>query len=95
MGKKLLLIAVCAVVAAVGANTALAGEVIGPPGAGNVSPKDVHSKSICAFSGLNDYIDGPVDFHVQSYGQDVKEGRENPRVFNPGDICNPNILPLK
>ena len=42
-----------------------------------------------------DYIDGPVDFHVQSYGQDVKEGRENPLVRNPGDICNPNILPLK
>lgn len=89
MGKKSLLVAVCAAVTAVGANT-LAGEVKGPPGAGNVTPKEVNGKSICAFSGLNDYIEGPVNFHVQSYGQDVRDGRIDPRQFNPGDACNPN-----
>jgi hypothetical protein len=39
------------------------------------------------FSGLNDFVDGPVDFHVQSYGQDVRKGRIDPRDFNPGDAC--------
>ena len=91
MLKKSLLAAACAAtVAAVGAGAAAAGEAKGPPGAGNVTVKEVHGASICAYSGLNDYIHGPNDFHVQSYGQDVKAGREDPQEFNPGDACNPN-----
>ena len=46
--------------------------------------------SICAFSGLNDYVQGPTNFHVQSYGQDVMDGRADPREFNPRDACNPS-----
>ena len=87
--KRLVAIAVC-VAAAVGggASSALAGEVTGPPGPGNVTPKNVtHANSICSFSGLNDYVNGPVDFHVQSFGQDVRAGRADPRQFNPGDAC--------
>ena len=89
--SKLRLVAVAVVAAAFlagGAGSALAGEVKGPPGPGSVTPKDVtHANSICSFSGLNDYINGPVDFHVQSYGQDVRAGRADPRQFNPGDAC--------
>jgi hypothetical protein len=91
MRKKLLAAVTCgAAVLALGGNAAFAGEVKGPPGAGNVTPKEVNGRSICAYSGLNDYIHGPTNFHVQSYGQDVRDGRENPREFNPGDACNPN-----
>ena len=53
-----------------------------------------HSNSICSYSGLNDMIpgQGPIDFHVQSPGQDVATvaprtpghgtcaGRSNPRI---------------
>ena len=90
MGKaRLIALAVCvAALVGGGGTSALAGEVTGPPGAGNVTPKDVtHANSICSFSGLNDFINGPVDFHVQSYGQDVRAGRADPRQFNPGDAC--------
>ena len=54
--------AVCAVaVAGASAGAAFAGEVIGPPGSvGNPgTPKDMsHANSICAFSGLNDFVEG-------------------------------------
>ena len=47
-----------------------------------------HANSICAFSGLNDFVNGPTDFIVQSYGQDVRlHGAGHPRAFNPGDAC--------
>ena len=88
MGKKRLVAACVAAAMGVGASAALAGEVTGPPGPGNVTPKDMsHPNSICAFSGLNDYVNGPTDFHVQSFGQDVKAGRADPSAFNPGDAC--------
>ena len=58
-----------------------------------------HSKSICAFSGLNDIPEGDPEEgppgRTQSYGQDVANFGAVPQEFNPGDICNPNILPLK
>ena len=71
----------------------------GPPGPGDVSPKPVHARSICAFSGLNDFVKGPSDFHVQSYGQDVRAGPAD-RTYKetaerPGFLCNPNNLSLK
>ena len=88
--KKLFVAAVCVAAIGFGPGAAFGGEVIGPPGSiGHPgTPKDVsHANSICVFSGLNDFVDGPMDFHVQSYGQDVRKGRIDPRDFNPGDAC--------
>jgi hypothetical protein len=90
-------ISVAAVSVSLSASLALAGEVIGPPGSvghpGTVKDTS-HANSICSFSGLNDYVNGPTDFHVQSFGQDVRlhhpspiGGIADPRVFNPGDAC--------
>jgi hypothetical protein len=73
------------VVAGLGAGVASAGEVKGPPGTELRTQAQVdairtaapsHSNSICSYSGLNDLIDGqgPTDFHVQSPGQDVRNG---------------------
>ena len=48
-----------------GASAALAGEVTGPPGAG--SHKGVNpNASVCAFSGLNDFIQGQTDRQTQT-----------------------------
>jgi hypothetical protein len=92
--------AACAVaVAGAGAGAALAGEVTGPPGSpGNPgTPLDTstsNANSICVFSGLNDFVNGPTDFIVQSFGQDVRLGHPSPiggitdpTVANPGDFC--------
>jgi hypothetical protein len=98
MRRKLAAAACAAVFAALSASAALAGEVTGPPGPGNVSPKPVRGNSICAFSGLNDFVNGPTSFHVQSYGQDVRAGRADPTdrttPERPGFLCNPNNLSL-
>ena len=82
---------------------AFAGEVIGPPGSiGNPgTPKDTtHASSICSFSGLNDFVNGPTDFIVQSFGQDVRLGHPSPiggitdpTVANPGDFCGHDSNP--
>jgi hypothetical protein len=80
--------AIAMVSASVG--SAFAGEVTGPPGSvGHPgTPKDMsHANSICAFSGLNDFVNGPTDFHVQSFGQDVRLHGADPREGNPGDAC--------
>jgi hypothetical protein len=97
--RKKAAVALCAALfAALSVSSALASEVTGPPGAGNVTPKAVKGNSICAFSGLNDYVNGPTDFHVQSYGQDVRAGRADPTDHTtegrPGFLCNPNNLSL-
>jgi hypothetical protein len=84
--RKIFAAAVCAVVVAgLGASAAGAGEVKGPPGTGPRTQEQVnairtaapaHSNSICSYSGLNDLIpgQGPIDFHVQSPGQNVRNG---------------------
>ena len=93
MRRKTWLVAVVCAFAVAGpsAGAAFAGEVKGPPGSvGHPGEtKDVtHANSICVFSGLNDYINGPTDFHVQSYGQDVRLYDADPRDgFFPGDSC--------
>ena len=88
--RAFLILAVC-VTATVGLGaSAFAGEVTGPPGSVEEpgTPKDMsHANSICAFSGLNDFVEGPVDFHVQSYGIDVAMYGADPSAFNPGDAC--------
>jgi hypothetical protein len=85
-------VATCvAAVAALTASAAFAGEVKGPPGTPNV-PRTIeqveairtaapaHSNSICSYSGLNDMVagQGPIDFIVQSPGQDVRTGESPP-----------------
>jgi hypothetical protein len=97
MGKRRLLAAAfCAAVFAGTAGAAFAGEVKGPPGTGPRTQEEVdliataapaHSNSICSFSGLNDMIvgQGPIDFHVQSPGQDVRNGGA-PGI--PGVACH-------
>jgi hypothetical protein len=63
---RLFAVAACAAtVVGAGASAAVAGEITGPPGAG--SPKGVNpNASICAFSGLNDFIDGQTDRQTQT-----------------------------
>jgi opacity protein-like surface antigen len=94
--KSLLAVAVCtAALTGASASAALAGEVIGPPGTPGVAGSGsgiatgavAHANSICAFSGLNDFIlgEGPIDFIVQSPGQDVRTGETPPGI--PGLAC--------
>ena len=97
MRRRLAAAACTAVIVALVPSAALAGEVIGPPGTPNVPNSGSgiptagpdHANSICVFSGLNDMIvgEGPIDFIVQSYGQDVRTGAISPHVFNPGVAC--------
>jgi hypothetical protein len=86
--KRLLVAALCAVAfAALSAGSAFAGEVTGK---GKPTGAPAHSNSICSFSGQNDHPSGVPEGppgRVQSYGQDVKAGRADPHVFNPGDVC--------
>ena len=76
---------------------AIAGEVNGS----KKNPKEDFSEgaSICKFSGLNDVPEGDPEQgppgRTQSFGQDVAKWGADPRDFNPGDICNPNILNVK
>ena len=96
--KRLLAAAFCATAIAVaGASSALAGEVKGPPGTQPRTQDQVnairtaapaHSNSICSYSGLNDMIpgQGPIDFHVQSPGQNVRTGLTPPGI--PGEACH-------
>ena len=80
--------AICAVIfVGLSAGVASAGEVKGPPDKA-LTPRTQlqvdairtaapsHSNSICSFSGLNDVIpgQGPLNFIVQSPGQDVRTG---------------------
>jgi len=80
--------AICAaIVAGLSAGVASAGEVKGPPDS-SLTPRSQqqvdairtaapsHSNSICSYSGLNDVIpgQGPLNFIVQSPGQDVRTG---------------------
>jgi hypothetical protein len=95
--KRMLATAFCAVaVIGTSAGAALAGEVKGPPGTQPRTQEQVnairtaapaHSNSICSYSGLNDMIpgQGPIDFHVQSPGQDVRNGGA-PGI--PGVACH-------
>jgi hypothetical protein len=96
--------AVCTL-ALVGASAgpAFAGEVKGPPGTpevfGSGSEEDTaaptHAKSICAFSGLNDFRKGfgEIETITQSPGTEHRLGNTPPGV--PGTACNGHLNPLK
>jgi hypothetical protein len=96
--KLLAAVAVCTTaVVGLSASAAFAGERIGPPGTPNVPDSGsgiptagpAHANSICVFNGLNDMTvgEGPIDFIVQSYGQDVRTGLADPHEFGPGIAC--------
>jgi ABC-type oligopeptide transport system substrate-binding subunit len=86
--------------AAAGSTGALAGEVKGPPTGGAPNTNDTaapdNSHSLCAYSGLNDYVNGQTDRQTQTpkdaapgsaaHGWTIPDG-------NGGFItisCNPN-----
>lgn len=83
MLRKWLAAAICAVtVVAVGAGSALAGEVNGK---GDPTPVNGYiAASICAFSGQND--GNPPFGRTQSYGTNVAAGRSDPSAVNPGAV---------
>ena len=86
---------------------AFAGEIKGPPPDSNYTADqiDIHSRSICAFSGLNDSplgdpsVDDPGGI-TQSFGSfiassDAPVSEFDPRTGfpSPGFACNPNRGP--
>jgi hypothetical protein len=92
MKSRLAALFCVAVVAAVAAGSAFAGEITGN---GKPTAGPAHANSICVFSGKNDDPTAPLDGsgpngpggNSQSYGQDVKLGLADPHSFNPGDAC--------
>ena len=92
MKRIVLLVAMLAMLAFLAA-PALA---IPPEGAGVEKGTD-HARSICSFSGLNDFDpeeEPPYDTMVQSYGQLVQQGYKDTEFApSPGLLCNPNTGP--
>ena len=90
-------VSAAAVVLALTASIAMAGEVTGS----GKNPNHNQGRSWCSFSGLNDDPGAPLDGsgpngpggQSQSFGQDVKLGLASPHEFNPGVACNPNRTP--
>jgi hypothetical protein len=85
MGKRRLAVVCAAVVMGVCANGALAGEVKGPPTGGvpsvnNDTAAPAHANSICAFSGLNDFRNGPTVNRTQTPANQGSPG-------TPGTAC--------
>jgi hypothetical protein len=81
--KSWLAAAVCAAaIAGIGADAAFAGEVNGN-GAPTAAP--AHANSICAFSGLNDYVNGQSESRVQTPADAFKYYGLPPGV--PGTAC--------
>jgi hypothetical protein len=96
MRRKLAAMASAVFIGTLGAGTAFAGEVQGPPGAANQpgTYTPVHSgvaASACSFNGLNDYQQGQKDRITQNYGTNIQLGLD-PAVFGfPGTGCNPTL----
>ena len=91
--KRLLVAALCAaVIAAMSAGPAFAGEVTGN---GKDTQGPANANSICTFSGQNDdpsgtQGEGPGG-RTQSYGQDVRSGASDPSSENPGKVGQGNL----
>ena len=94
MCKKVAAASCAALITALAAGSALAGEVHGPPGAANQpgAYTPVHfgvAASGCAFSGLNDFQQGQTARITQNYGTNIQLGLD-PAIFGfPGIGCNP------
>jgi hypothetical protein len=91
MRRKSAAIACAALIAALGAGSALAGEVQGPPGADNQpgTYTPVHfgvAASACSYSGLNDYEQGQKLRITQNYGTNIQLGLD---LGFPAIGCNP------
>jgi hypothetical protein len=69
-------VSVAAVVLSLSVSVVFAGEVKGPPTGGtsttNVTGAPEHANSICAFSGLNDYVNGQTSSRVQTAADSFK-----------------------
>ena len=64
---------------------------------GQVERGPEHANSICSFSGLNDFEEGPGP-RTQSYGQEVRHGHIKPSevksgIPSPGTLCNAHLFP--
>ena len=85
MRKKFAAAICAAAVAGLSASAAVAGEVKGPPTGGspntNTTQGPAHANSACAYSGLNDYINGQTDRQTQT-----------PKDFSPGDAGHGNAI---
>ena len=92
MGTKLRKRAV--VGAAICASAIVGVGVDGAFAAGRFEQGVEQSRSVCAFSGLNDDPEAefPEDGRVQSYGQLVSKGLKA-EFPSPGDACNPTKPP--
>jgi hypothetical protein len=91
MAKRAFIVVGCAAIMAIGATTALAGEVTGS--GANIDQNQ--GTSWCSFSGLNDDPlgldpDNGPGGTSQSYGQEVRLGFASPHELTPGIACNPN-----
>jgi hypothetical protein len=94
-------------VAAMASSSALAGEIKGPPPTSNHTAEElsIHSRSVCAFSGLNDSPLGDPSARdpggiTQSFGSffgssGFPVSGLDPRTddLSPGYSCNPNRGP--
>ena len=94
MRKKVAAAACAAFISALGAGSALAGEVTGPPGAANQPGRytPVHfgvAASPCSFNGLNDYVQGQRVRITQNYGTNIQLGISREEGGFPGTDCNP------
>ena len=66
---------------------------------GQVERGPEHANSICSYSGLNDFEEGPGP-RTQSYGQEVRQGHIEPSEVksgppSPGFFCNAHNFPLQ
>jgi hypothetical protein len=91
MRRKFAAAASAALLGALCAGSALAGEVQGPPGAANqpgtpTPIADGVAASVCAFNGLNDFVQGQKDRITQNYGTNIQLGLD---LGFPGTDCNP------
>jgi len=92
MGRKLAATASAVLLVALGAGSAFAGEVKGPPGSleNPGSPTVIKTRGVaasaCAFNGLNDYVQGQTDRITQNYGTNIQLGLD---LGFPGTGCNP------
>ena len=79
------LLVMAAVAAALASGAAFAGEVKGPGGAPNTNDTAApeHANSICAFSGLNDFV-GPGTTFVQTPASQFSGGAP---AGTPGTAC--------
>ncbi len=103
MRKRLLVLMMAATMLAVSAAPALAQGKPEDVPRGQTEQGPEHARSICSFSGLNDFDpeEQPPGGQTQSYGQEVKgpdaeKPSEGFRQFDtPGFLCNPEKGPFE